>query len=64
MMFNIQALEVFKGVFEKKIVEQSLHDETSLARNLSSNSRLTSQCTNSSSFIDSMLYKHIYFYIY
>jgi hypothetical protein len=51
VMFNVEALKVFKGVICKKILEPSLREETSLARKPSSNRHLTFQCTNLSSVI-------------
>jgi hypothetical protein len=45
-MFNVETLEMFKGCICKKIVELSLYEETPLARNPSSNRRITSHCTN------------------
>jgi hypothetical protein len=50
-MFNVDALEVFKGGICKKIVESSLCEDTTLTRNQSSNKRLTSHCTNLSSVV-------------
>jgi hypothetical protein len=50
VVFNVETLEVFKWIFIK-IVELSLHEETQLARNPSSNRRLTSHCTNLSSVL-------------
>jgi hypothetical protein len=51
MVFNVEALKVFKGVICKKILEPSLREQTPLARKPSSNRRLTSHCTNLSSVI-------------
>jgi hypothetical protein len=51
VVFNVEALKVFKGVICKKILEPSLREETPLARKPSSNRRLTSHCTNLSSVI-------------
>jgi hypothetical protein len=51
VVFNIEALKVFKGLFTKKILEPSLREETPLARKPSSNRRLTSHCTNLSSVL-------------
>lgn len=45
MMFNVEAFEVFKEVFVKKIVK------TSLTRNPSCNKRLTFHYINSSSIL-------------
>jgi hypothetical protein len=46
VVFNVEALKVFKGAICKKILEPSLREETSLARKPSSNRRLTFHCTN------------------
>jgi hypothetical protein len=51
VMFNVEALKVFKGCICKKILEPSLCEETSLARKPSSNRRLISYCTNLSSVL-------------
>ena len=51
VVFNVEALKVFKGVICKKILEPSLREETPLARKPSSNRRLTSHCTNLSSVL-------------
>jgi hypothetical protein len=51
MVFNVEAIKVFKGVIFKKILESSLREETPLARKPSSNRRLTSHCTNLSSVL-------------
>jgi hypothetical protein len=51
VVFNVEALKVFKGVICKKILEPSLREETSLARKPSSNRRLTSHYTNLSSVL-------------
>jgi hypothetical protein len=51
VVFNVEALKVFKGVICKKILEPSLREETPLARKSSSNRRLTSHCTNLSSVL-------------
>jgi hypothetical protein len=52
MVFNVEALKVFKRLFaKKKILEPFLREETSLARKPSSNRRLTSHCTNLSSVL-------------
>jgi hypothetical protein len=51
VMFNIESLEISKESICKKNVELSLCEETSLARNLSSNRCLHFTCTNSSSVI-------------
>lgn len=46
-----QLLRCLKGYLQKKIVELSLREKTSLIRNSSSNRRLTSHCTNSLSVL-------------
>jgi hypothetical protein len=46
VVFNVEALKVFKGCICKKILESSLREETSLARKPSSNRRLAFYCTN------------------
>jgi hypothetical protein len=51
VVINLETLELFKGLFEKKIVESFLREETSLARNTSSNRRTTFHCTNSPSVL-------------
>jgi hypothetical protein len=51
VVFNVEALKVFKGVICKKILEPSLREETPLARKPSSNRRLTSHCKNLSSVL-------------
>jgi hypothetical protein len=51
VVFNVEALKVFKGVICKKFLESSLREETPLARKPSSNRRLTSHCTNLSSVL-------------
>jgi hypothetical protein len=51
VVFNVEALKVFKGVICKKILEPSFREETPLARKPSSNRRLTSHCTNLSSVL-------------
>jgi hypothetical protein len=51
VVFNVEALKVFKGVICKKILEPSLREETPLARKPSSNRRLTFHCTNLSSVL-------------
>jgi hypothetical protein len=51
MVFNVEALKTFKGVFAKPILETSLREETPLARNPSSNTCLTFHCTNLSSVL-------------
>jgi hypothetical protein len=51
VMFNVEALKVFKGCICKKILEPSLREETPLARKSSSNRRLTFYCTNLSSVL-------------
>jgi hypothetical protein len=59
-VFNVESLEVFKDGICKKIVEPSLHEETSLARNPSSNRHLTSHCTNSSSVLSIRYYTNAF----
>jgi hypothetical protein len=51
VVFNVEALKMFKWVICKKILEPSLREETSLARKPSSNRRLTSHYTNLSSVL-------------
>jgi hypothetical protein len=53
VVFNMEALKVFKGVICKKILEPSLREETPLARKPSSNRRLISHCMNLSSVLSS-----------
>jgi hypothetical protein len=55
VVFNVEVFKVFKGLFAKKIVELSLHEETPLTRNISSNKHLTSYCMNSSSILSILL---------
>jgi hypothetical protein len=61
-MFNVEALEMFKGVFAKKILEPSLREreETPLARNPSNNRRLISHCTNLPSVLSVQYYTNIF----
>jgi hypothetical protein len=60
VVFNVEALKVFKGVNCKKILEPSLREETPLARKPSSNRRLTSHCTNLSSILSIWCYTNTF----
>jgi hypothetical protein len=51
MVFNIDALKMFKGGIYKKNRRAVSREETSLSRNPSSNRRLICHCTNSSSVL-------------
>jgi hypothetical protein len=51
VVFNVEALKVFKGCICKKILEPSLREEMPLARKPSSNRRLTFYYTNLSSVL-------------
>jgi hypothetical protein len=51
VVFNVEVLKVFKGVFAKKNLKLSLREKTPLARKSSSHRRLTFHCTNLSSVL-------------
>jgi hypothetical protein len=55
VVFNVEVFKVFKRAICTKIVELSLHEETPLTRNISSNKHLTSYCMNSSSILSILL---------